>query len=78
MTGESTLRREQGLRGSIDILKYKAQKLAEEYASLKSKFQDSGLRLSAEMAQYIVRTGQKEQFTEYQRNNDRQQGEERS
>ena len=29
------------------------------------------------MAQYIVRTGQKEQFAEYQRNNDRQQGEEK-
>lgn len=78
MTGEATLRREQGLRGSIDILKYKAQKLAEEYATLKEKFQGSGLKLSAEMAQYIVRTGQKEQFAEYQRNNARQQGEERS
>lgn len=77
MTGESTLRREQGLRGSIDILKFKAQKLAEEYASLKSKFQDSGLRLSAEMAQYIVHTGQKEEFAEYQRNNAHQQSEER-
>ena len=51
MTGEATLRREQGLRGSIDILKYKAQKLAEEYATLKEKFQGSGLKLSAEMAQ---------------------------
>ena len=40
--------------------------------------QGSGLKLSAEMAQYIVRTGQKEQFAEYQRNNARQQGEERS
>ena len=78
MTGEASLRREQGLRGSIDILKYKAQKLAEEYATLKEKFQGSGLKLSAEMAQYIVRTGQKEQFAEYQRNNARQQGEERS
>lgn len=78
MTGEATLRREQGLRGSIDILKYKAQKLAEEYATLKEKFQGSGLKLSAEMAQYIVCTGQKEQFAEYQRNNARQQGEERS
>ena len=74
----ATLRREQGLRGSIDILKYKAQKLAEEYATLKEKFQGSGLKLSAEMAQYIVRTGQKEQFAEYQRNNARQQGEESS
>ena len=54
------------------------QKLAEEYATLKEKFQGSGLKLSAEMAQYIVRTGQKEQFAEYQRNNARQQGEERS
>ena len=53
-------------------------KLAEEYATLKEKFQGSGLKLSAEMAQYIVRTGQKEQFAEYQRNNARQQGEERS
>ena len=78
MTGEARLRREQGLRGSIDILKYKAQKLAEEYATLKEKFQGSGLKLSAEMAQYIVCTGQKEQFAEYQRNNARQQGEERS
>ena len=78
MTGEATLRREQGLRGSIDILKYKAQKLAEEYATLKEKVQGSGLKLSAEMAQYIVRTGQKEQFAEYQRSIDRQQGEERS
>jgi len=78
MTGESALRRENGLRGSIDILKYKAQKLAEEYANLKEKFQGSGLKLSAEMAQYIVRTGQKEQFAEYQRSIDRQQGEERS
>ena len=66
MTGEATLRREQGLRGSIDILKYKAQKLAEEYATLKEKFQGS------------VRTGQKEQFAEYQRSIDHQQGEERS
>ena len=57
---------------------YRAQKLAEEYATLKEKFQGSGLKLSAEMAQYIVRTGQKEQFAEYQRNNARQQGEERS
>jgi len=48
------------------------------YATLKEKFQGSGLKLSAEMAQYIVRTGQKEQFAEYQRNNARQQGEERS
>ena len=78
MTGESTLRREQGLRGSIVILKYKAQKLAEEYATLKEKFQGSGLKLSAQMAQYIVRTGQKEQFAEYQRNVDHQWGEERS
>ena len=78
MTGESTLRREQGLRGSIDILKYKAQKLAEEYTALKEKFQGSGLKLSAEMAQYIVRTGQKEQFAEYQRSIDRHQVEERS
>lgn len=78
MTGESTLHREQGLRGSIDILKYKAQKLTEEYATLKEKFQGSGLKLSAKMAQYIVRTGQKEQFAEYQRNNDRQQSEERT
>ena len=78
MTGESELRREQGLRGSIDILKYKAQKLAEEYATLKEKFQGSGLKLSAEMAQYIVRTGQKEQFAEYQQSIARQQGEERS
>ena len=78
MTGEATLRREQGLRGSIDILKYKAQKLAEEYTTLKEKFQGSGLKLSAEMAQYIVRTGQKEQFAEYQRSIDHQQGEERS
>ena len=78
MTGEATLRREQGLRGSIDILKYKAQKLAEEYATLKETFQGSGSKLSAEMAQYIVCTGQKEQFAEYQRNNARQQGEERS
>lgn len=78
MTGEATLRRGQGLRGSIDILKYKAQKLAEEYATLKEKFQGSGLKLSAEMAQYIVCTGQKEQFAEYQRNNARQKGKERS
>ena len=78
MTGETTLRREQGLRGSVDILKYKAQKLAEEYATLKEKFQGSGLKLSADMAQYIVRTGQKEQFAEFQRNNDHQQSQERS
>jgi hypothetical protein len=78
MTGEATLRREQGLRGSIDILKYKALKLAEEYATLKEKFQGSGLKLSAEMAQYIVRTGQKEQFAEYQRSIDHQQSEERA
>ena len=78
MTGEATLRREQGLRGSIDILKYKAQKLAEEYTTLKEKFQGSGLKLSAQMAQYIVRTGQKEQFAEYQQSIDHQQGEERS
>ena len=45
MTGEATLRREQGLRVSIDILKYKAQKLAEEYATLKEKFRGSGLKL---------------------------------
>ncbi len=66
MTGESTLRRENGLRGSIDILKFKAQKLAEEYNTLKTRFQESGLQLSADMARYIVRTGQKEQFLEYQ------------
>ena len=48
------------------------------YATLKEKFQGSGLKLSAEMAQYIVRTGQKEQFAEYQRSIDHQQGEERS
>ena len=53
-------------------------KLAEEYTTLKEKFQGSGLKLSAEMAQYIVRTGQKEQFAEYQRSIDHQQGEERS
>ena len=52
--------------------------LSGNLATLKEKFQGSGLKLSAEMAQYIVRTGQKEQFAEYQRNNARQQGEERS
>ena len=67
MTGETTLRREQGLRGSIDILKYKAQKLAEEYASLKDKFQGEGLKLSADMAQYIIRTGQRDQFAKFQK-----------
>ncbi len=70
MTGECSLRREQGLRGSVDILKYKAQKLAEEYAALKDKFNDSGLKLSADMADYIVSSGQKEQFAQYQREKD--------
>lgn len=65
MTGESALRRENGLRGSIDILKFKAQKLAEEYATLKDKFQGEGLKLSADMAQYIMRTGQRDQFAKF-------------
>ena len=56
----------------------KPRLFSRDYATLKEKFQGSGLKLSAEMAQYIVRTGQKEQFAEYQRNNARQQGEERS
>ena len=70
MTGECSLRREQGLRGSIDIIKYKAQKLAEEYATLKEKFKGSGLKLSADMAEYIVKSGQKERFAQYQRQKD--------
>ena len=67
MTGESSLRREQGLRGSIDMLKYKAMKMAEEYANLKERVQASGLKLSADMAKYITETGQRERFAEYQR-----------
>ena len=67
MTGESELRREQGLRGSVDILKYKAQKMLEEYITLKDKFKDSGLKLSADMARFIIESGQKERFAEYQR-----------
>ena len=67
MTGESELRREQGLRGSVDILKYKAQKMLEEYVTLKEKFKGSGLKLSADMAKFIVESGQKERFAEYQR-----------
>ncbi len=70
MTGECSLRREQGLRGSIDIIKYKAQKLAEEYAALKEKFNTSGLKLSADMAEYIVKSGQKDQFSRFQRQKD--------
>lgn len=67
MTGESELRREQGLRGSVDILKYKAQKMLEEYVTLKEKFKGSGLKLSADMAKFIIESGQKERFAEYQR-----------
>lgn len=72
MTGESSLRREQGLRGSIDMLKYKALKMAEEYAALKEKVQTSGLQLSADMARYISQTGQRERFAEYQRQKDKE------
>lgn len=67
MTGESELRREQGLRGSVDILKFKAEKMLEEYVALKDKFNESGLKLSADMAKYIVESGQKEQFVKYQK-----------
>lgn len=73
MTGESTLRREQGLRGSIDILKYKAQKMAEEYSKLKDRFQGEGLKLSADMADFIVGTGQKERFLHFQKEKDKEE-----
>lgn len=70
MTGECSLRREQGLRGSVDILKFKAQKLAEEYSTLKEKFNESGLKLSADMANYIITTGQKDEFAKFQKQKD--------
>lgn len=66
MTGEFS-DRENGIRESIDILKYKAQKMAQEYEAVKCKFKDSGLKLSADMANYIIHTGQKDAFIKYQR-----------
>ena len=66
MTGEFS-DRENGIRESIDILKFKAQKMAQEYEAVKCKFKDSGLKLSADMANYIIHTGQKDAFVKYQR-----------
>lgn len=67
ITGESNLRREQGLRGSIDILKFKAEKMAKEYATVKERFNGSEIKLATDMADYIIKTNQKEPFAEFQR-----------
>lgn len=55
MTVEIALRREQGLWDSVDMMKYKALKMAEEYAALSR----DGLKLAADMAKYITQNGQK-------------------
>lgn len=67
ITGESSLRREQGLRGSIDILKFKAEKMAKEYTTVKERFNGSEIKLATDMADYIIKTNQKEPFAEFQR-----------
>ena len=66
ITGESSLRREQGLRGCIDILKFKAEKMAKEYATVKERFNGSEIKLATDMADYIIKTKQKEPFSEFQ------------
>jgi len=38
------------------------------YEALKDKFKNGGLQLSADMAEYIVQSGQKDKFAQYQRN----------
>ena len=67
MTGECLLRREQGLRGSIDIVKYKSEMLAKEYNELKEKVKNSDETIIADMADYIIKTGQSEHFLSYQK-----------
>ena len=69
MTGEFS-DRENGMRESVDILKYKAEKLSDEYKQLKEKVKNSDEKLVADMADYIVRTGQAKHFLSYQENKD--------
>ena len=68
MTGEFA-DRENGMRESVDILKYKAEKLSNEYKQLKEKVRVSDEKMTADMADYIISSGQAEHFLSYQKRN---------
>ncbi len=69
MTGEFS-DRENGMRVSVDMLKYKAEKLSNEYNQLKEQVKNSDEKLSVDMANYIVSSGQTEHFLSYQKSKD--------
>ena len=53
-------------RKSVDILKFKVGKLAADYHQIKDRFENEGLQLAADLAKYIVKTGQKDRFADFQ------------